>query len=152
VEKTLNKYLKECQEGRHETSILTTQSEDSISPDDKTTWRKIRKELEDIGITLAAFNANQVFIMEWFRTALETGSFDEQPQSTDQIDVTRGTDGLDLSDTESLFEAVERPQPHPVSPVKNSTLSAQSNFFTNGGYKASSKGGYEDLVWAGPES
>jgi len=126
VEKTLNKYLKECQEGRHETSILTTQSEDSISPDDKTIWRKIRKELEDIGITLAAFNANQEFIMQWFRTALEAGSFDEQPQSTDQIDVTRGTDGLDLSDTESLLEAVERPRPHPDSPVKNSTLSRNS--------------------------
>jgi hypothetical protein len=50
---------------------------ESLSLDEKQ-WRAIRKELEDIGISVAAFDANKAFIMEWFQHALDSGAFDEQ--------------------------------------------------------------------------
>jgi hypothetical protein len=51
---------------------------DTLSTNDKEVWRTIRKELEDIGITAAAFNANKEFIFEWFLSAIERGAFEEQ--------------------------------------------------------------------------
>jgi hypothetical protein len=64
--------------------VLTVATVESISMDDKQTWRAIRKELEDIGISIAAFDANKEFIMSWFHQALETGAFEEQdPQSSE---------------------------------------------------------------------
>jgi hypothetical protein len=45
---------------------------------DKKTWRNIRKELEDIGITVTAFDANKNFIFEWFTKAVVNGAFEEQ--------------------------------------------------------------------------
>ena len=51
---------------------------DSLSAEDRLTWRTIRKELEDIGITVAAFEANRDFILRWLSHAVETGAFEEQ--------------------------------------------------------------------------
>ena len=51
---------------------------DSLSAEDRYTWRAIRKDLEDIGITVAAFEANRDFILRWFSHAVETGTFEEQ--------------------------------------------------------------------------
>jgi hypothetical protein len=45
---------------------------------DKQLWRTIRKELDDIGITVAAFDANKDFIFEWFTNAIATGAFEER--------------------------------------------------------------------------
>ena len=42
-------------------------------------WRAIRKELEDIGTCVAAFDANKGFILNWFKTIISTEAFDEQP-------------------------------------------------------------------------
>lgn len=78
VEKKLNKFLQELQDGKHESSVVTTQTVESLSTDEKQTWRIIRKELEDIGITVAAFDANRDFIIDWFREGIATGAFEEQ--------------------------------------------------------------------------
>ena len=51
---------------------------DSLSPEDRVIWRTIRKELEAIGITVAAFEANQDFIFRWLSRAIETGAFEER--------------------------------------------------------------------------
>lgn len=74
----LNKRVQEFQEGKHEGSVLTVATVESLSMDEKQTWRAIQKELEDIGISVAAFDANRGFIMNWFHDALETGKFEEQ--------------------------------------------------------------------------
>jgi hypothetical protein len=44
---------------------------------DKQVWRTIRKELEDMGITVAAFEANKDFIFGWFAKAVASGAFEE---------------------------------------------------------------------------
>ena len=59
-------------------TIISTKTTLSISLEDQETWRIIRKELEDLGISIAAFDANKTFIMDWFKTAVDNGSFDEQ--------------------------------------------------------------------------
>ena len=43
--------------------------------DERQIWRTIRKELEEIGITVAAFDANKEFILDWFQNAIATGAF-----------------------------------------------------------------------------
>lgn len=60
---------------KREPSIVSPQS---LSPDDKEIWRTIRKELEDIGITVADFDANKAFIFERFTNTVKAGAFQEE--------------------------------------------------------------------------
>ena len=53
---------------------------------DKQLWYTIRKDLEDIGITVAAFDANKDFIFEWFRNAVAKGAFGESKLCEDSLD------------------------------------------------------------------
>lgn len=46
--------------------------------DKEVAGRAIQKELEDTGITIAAFDANKDFIIEWFTKAVANGAFEEQ--------------------------------------------------------------------------
>ena len=84
VETKLDKFIEEFRQGKKETSIVSLQTVDSLSADDRAVWRTIRKELEEIGISVAAFNANRNFIFDWFVRAVEAGAFEEQDaHSTD---------------------------------------------------------------------
>ena len=71
-------------------------------------WRAIRRELDDIGISVAAFDANKEFIMEWFRTAIINGFFDEQPQPGDQ-EFGKGRGGKARNSESSPAPVDERP-------------------------------------------
>ncbi|KAH8648138.1 hypothetical protein BGZ60DRAFT_437694 [Tricladium varicosporioides] len=98
IEEKLDQLLKEIRHGHHEGSVISTQTVDSISVNEKEVWRAIRKELEDIGITTEAFDANKSFIMQWFQKALERGDFQEQ-NSDGESDKEFGSDGSgDLAD------------------------------------------------------
>ena len=77
VQSKLDRFLLEFQEGKREGSILSNETAESLSRDDKQIWRTIRKKLEDVGVTTTAFNANKDFIIRWFRNALSTGAFEE---------------------------------------------------------------------------
>jgi len=70
--------LQEFGEGKRQGSVILTQTIDTLGTNDKEVWRTIQKELEDIGITVTAFNANKEFIFEWFLKAIERGAFEEQ--------------------------------------------------------------------------
>ena len=70
--------MQEFQDGKHEGSVISTRTVDSLSADERQAWRTIRKDLEDIGISVAAFDANKDFIVNWFKTAISTGAFEEQ--------------------------------------------------------------------------
>jgi hypothetical protein len=78
VEKKLNDFLQEFRDGKRQGSVISTQTVDSLSVDEREVWRAIRKELEDIGVTVAAFDANKEFIFEWFAKAMESGAFEER--------------------------------------------------------------------------
>ena len=78
VENKLDKFIEEFRQGKRETSIVSLQTVDSLSVDDRAAWRTIRKELEEIGISVAAFEANRNFIFDWFVRTVETGAFEEE--------------------------------------------------------------------------
>jgi hypothetical protein len=77
VQRKLNNYIRELQDGNHEGSVISIATVESLPPDDKLMWREIRKELENIGISVAAFDANKAFILEWFQRASEENAFEE---------------------------------------------------------------------------
>ncbi|KAL8990426.1 MAG: hypothetical protein Q9177_000913 [Variospora cf. flavescens] len=91
VQNRLERYLNEVRQGHREGSVLSNQS---LSSDDKATWREIRKELEDIGISVAAIRANKAFIIGWFDANFgprsveehERGESDAQPPDTTILD------------------------------------------------------------------
>lgn len=76
-------FLQEFRDGQHEGSVVSTQTVDSLSTDDRQAWRAIRKMLKDIGISIAAFDANKDFIVNWFKTAMETGAFEGESAEED---------------------------------------------------------------------
>jgi hypothetical protein len=78
VKKKLDQFSQECRDGKREASVISTQTSATLSMNDKQLWRTIRKELEDIGITVAAFDANKDFIFEWFTNAIANGAFEER--------------------------------------------------------------------------
>jgi hypothetical protein len=78
VEKKFEQFSQEFRDGKRQGSVLSNQTLDSLCNDEKEVWRTIRKELEDIGITVAAFEANKAFIFEWFTNAVANGAFEEQ--------------------------------------------------------------------------
>ena len=82
VEQRLDKLIRDFQQGKRAPSVVSLQTVDSLDPDDKEAWRTIRKELEDIGISVAAFDANKDFIFEWLSNAVDTGAFQEQAVSS----------------------------------------------------------------------
>ncbi|KAK0107245.1 hypothetical protein ONS95_003946 [Cadophora gregata] len=83
VERKLSKLAREFQDGKHEGSVITVATVESLAPNEKETWRAIRKELENIGISVMAFDANKSFIMDWFQTAIQSGAFEEQTIASD---------------------------------------------------------------------
>lgn len=80
VETKLDKFIEEFRQGKREGSIVSLQTVDSLSVDDRAVWRTIRKELEEVGISVAAFDANRNFIFDWFARAVEMGAFEEQDE------------------------------------------------------------------------
>lgn len=80
VETKLDKFIEEFRQGKREGSIVSLQTVDSLSADDRAVWRTIRKELEEVGISVAAFDANRNFIFDWFARAVEMGAFEEQDE------------------------------------------------------------------------
>lgn len=82
VEQKLDKLINDIQQGRRAPSVVSIQTVDSLDPDDKEAWRTIRKELEDIGISVAAFEANKDFIFEKIYSAVNAGEFQEQAVSS----------------------------------------------------------------------
>ena len=79
VEQKLDRFIKDVQQGKRAPSVASTVN--SLDPDDKEAWRTIRKELQDIGISIQAFDANKDFIFEKISNAVKTGEFREQAVS-----------------------------------------------------------------------
>ena len=122
VETKLDKFIQEFRQGKKETSIISLQTVDSISADDKVVWRTIRKELEEIGITVAAFEANRTFIFDWFARAVKTGAFDEENEHaiSDESDSDSNNEDEPQSNEELGIHEVELPMEHRIiEPLKS---------------------------------
>ena len=111
VEQKLDKLISDFQQGKRAPSVISLQTVDSLDPDDKEAWRTIRKELEDIGISVAAFDANKDFIFEWFSNAVDTGAFQEQAVSSPSgsvhsLDVLSSTSSFSTSEAQESYQTV----------------------------------------------
>ena len=104
VETRLHQVQLETQ--RRDRSSITAETIDSLSLNDKKTWRMIRKELEDFGITIAAFDHNKDFIIGWLKEAKETGSLTGVPPSRPHTEVISGAEprAESLSDASSISQ------------------------------------------------
>ena len=58
--------------------MISSQSLDSISMDEISIWRNIRKELEEVGVSIQAFEANKEFIKDWLKEKITTSAFEEE--------------------------------------------------------------------------
>lgn len=85
MEAKLDEILREFRKGHREGSVISVQTFDSLSTADKEAWRSIRKELEDMGLSLAAFEANKDFIFSWLKKAIADGAFEEVAEDVEAI-------------------------------------------------------------------
>lgn len=84
------------------------QAADSLSADDRAVWRTIRKELEEIGISVAAFDAIRKFIFDWLVRVVETRAFEEQNEYFIDGENNLGDEQDLRSDDEPGGQATER--------------------------------------------
>ena len=85
MEAKLDELLMEDRKDQWEGSVISEQTTDSLSTAEKEVWRSIRKELEDIGLSVAAFDANKDFIFSWLMKAIANGAFEEQAEDTREV-------------------------------------------------------------------
>ena len=133
VEQKLDKLISDFQQGKRAPSVVSLQTVDSLDPDDKEAWRTIRKELEDIGISVAAFDANKDFIFEWFSNVVDTRAFQEQAVSSPSgsvhsLDVLSSASSLSGSDVQESKQTVIKDMKPPEArkfksnPDRNNTI------------------------------
>ena len=76
----MNKLLAEMRSGVREGSIISTESIESLSSEDRDGWNQLRKDLEDVGVTPSLFLQHRTFIVHWFQSALREGAFNESTE------------------------------------------------------------------------
>lgn len=83
LEKKLNLLIAEVRAGKREGSVISTQTFDTAAPNDRETWKALRRELEDIGISPSVISEKRQFIIAWFQEAVAAGKLDEDAPSDD---------------------------------------------------------------------
>jgi len=78
-ERKLDDFLQEFRERKRQGSVISTQTKNSLCMNEREAWRILWKELEEIGITVAAFDTNKNFIFYLFTEANANGAFEERP-------------------------------------------------------------------------
>ncbi|KAI9843933.1 MAG: hypothetical protein M1838_002400 [Thelocarpon superellum] len=79
IERILLTFIGEAREGRHEDSVRSFPTSDSLSGGDPAAWRQIRKKRETIGISLALFLEHKDFILGTLEKAKVEGASDGLP-------------------------------------------------------------------------
>ena len=77
IERKLECLLAEMKAGKRDGSIVSANTIESLSADDKAAWKQLRSGLEDYGITTSMFLQHRTFIVAWFQKAIKTGAFQE---------------------------------------------------------------------------
>jgi hypothetical protein len=110
----INKFIEEVSTGKRESSVVSTDTVESLSMDEKEAWRLLRKELEDIGITPHLFTTYRELIIIKFKDAVDAGDFQGLPWSE-----------VDDNDTQSSTFKVELSEPEGTGNIFRSPLSPQ---------------------------
>ena len=88
--KHVKKIVQQYQDGKREGSVFSSLSADSLTSDERTQWRTIRKELESSGLTLAVLDKNRELILECLTNALGIARIQNQNHSTSGTDEGKG--------------------------------------------------------------
>lgn len=113
LERKLDKLVAEIRAGKRQGSVVSIQTLESLSTDEKSLWRELRHEMEDVGISTAVIMDRKEFIIEWLKTAIAEGGLDEVGE---------------LSDDENVES--ERPPPSLGSPNHRQTTLATGSDIT----------------------
>ncbi|KAL6722363.1 hypothetical protein ACLMJK_001470 [Lecanora helva] len=90
LERKMSRFISEVRAGKREGSVVSAASLDSVAKNDRQTWKLLRRELEDVGVSAATIKENQEFIVAWFQRAVAAGDLGEGARS-DAADVESGT-------------------------------------------------------------
>jgi Heterokaryon incompatibility protein (HET) len=75
--KKLETFMDEVRAGKREASVVTSHTTGSLSADAKEAWRRLRKELESVGITPTLFDQHRESIIERIQKAMSDGELVE---------------------------------------------------------------------------
>ncbi|KAH0563216.1 hypothetical protein GP486_002218 [Trichoglossum hirsutum] len=78
IEAKLDKLVAEIRAGARSGSVISSCTIESLSKNDQAAWRQLRKELQDMGISVAALNEHRQFITKWLKKAIESGALEEE--------------------------------------------------------------------------
>jgi hypothetical protein len=109
VKMRLDQMYRDFGEGKQDRSVISTETVANLTKNEKQTWLAIRKELQDVGISVDAFEINKAFIKNWFVEALATDSFDDQFADVGEDDASWDACGIEKN--QHFHEASEGPVP-----------------------------------------
>lgn len=127
VEKRLKSIMRDFQDGRREGSVITSKTVESMSVEDKETWREIKNELEEAGITLAALNLNKDFIINWLKENSTIGAPDVDMSMDQQSE--GSTDALNRAFSSAEFSSA--PSSRHISPATSVSDLASYGLFSS---------------------
>ena len=96
--------MAEIRAGQRGGSVVSTQSLDSITRNDRETWGALRRELKDIGISPGIITEKREFILAWFREAVATGKLREADSSNGSESTISSYESDDSAETSGLVD------------------------------------------------
>jgi hypothetical protein len=101
--------MAEMREGKREGSIISTKTMDSLGIEDKEAWTQLRRELEDVGLSIAIITEHKEFIIGWFREAMAKVASEDAVASMsgeEEIDAICGEEDVDSVSSEEDADSV----------------------------------------------
>ena len=129
IEKKLTKFLAEVQAGLREGSVVATEdAANTISRAD--VWTELRRELEDVGISLPAAEENHSFILERIKRALEAGELEElAPCEVPSTEAATAGRKASVAPSDSGYGSIASPSERGSISTSSTRLSAANNTF-----------------------
>jgi hypothetical protein len=66
----MDQLLAEYRRGQRNGSIVSALTVESLMPDERETWRQLRRDLKDVGIETTIIEEKREFIVAWFARAV----------------------------------------------------------------------------------
>lgn len=77
LEEKLNTLITEIRSGKREGSVISIETVDSITRNDREAWDAFRKELEDVGVSSSIIVERRQFLILWLQEAVAAGRLEE---------------------------------------------------------------------------
>lgn len=131
IEKGLNQLRDDIQAGRHQGSVISSNSLDEAKEGDENVWRELTQALEDVGVSEAMINENREFIVTWLSRALKEGELEERPPAqappvpVEEPEVIWKTSDVDAALAQVMAQLTEEKALRTEAEEKNKTIGEQ---------------------------